>query len=63
MAGRNLPSPDRADAVLGAMKLAHVPAKFEAERVEIPRRTRMFGDLDALGGCRDRWPTKRGLWY
>jgi hypothetical protein len=38
MRGRNLPSPDGADAVLGAMMPAYVPAKFEYERAASPPR-------------------------
>lgn len=61
MAVRNLASPDRADAVLGAMMPAHVPAKFEYERAA--SRPGAFRGMElALGGCRHRWPTK-GLWY
>jgi hypothetical protein len=55
MRGRNLPSPDRADAVLGAMMPAHVPAKFEYERAA--SRPGAFRGIElAPGACKDRWP-------
>jgi hypothetical protein len=62
MRGRNLPSPDRADAVLGAMMPAHVLAKFEYQRAASRPGYGLRGIEQALRACRDRWPTK-GLWY
>ena len=60
---RNLPSPDRADAVLGAL-IGMMPgaqhAPIEAEVVHIPGGSRLAKDMEALGACRERFDG-RGL--
>jgi hypothetical protein len=61
MAGRNLPSPDRADAVLGAMMPVHVPAKFEYEAIRRPGSA-LRGIEAALPGIRDRWASRGLSW-
>lgn len=64
MKKRGLASPDRADAVLGALLGALPglqPAKFEFETVRV--RPRWFEGKDAWAGCLDHSNKGRGLWY
>jgi hypothetical protein len=51
---------DAVDALSGAYsQIGGRGAPFESERVQLSRRTRHFGNLDALCG-RERWPTLGG---
>ena len=54
---------DDADSLSGAYGVigGQRGGPFEAESVHIPGRVH-FGSMDALGGCKDRWPT-RGMSY
>jgi len=55
---------DEVDALSGAYEqIGGRGAPFECERVYIPRASKMFGNLDGLGACRERRPSKHGLWY